>query len=567
MATKCSHSSKRQFRLAAVALAVLAIGGCESGELPEVAEKVTDDPTPAQYWEFPPQKQKDVKRTAIYVPDPFRDAEPPPDAGVWSTVTERAVREGNATYFKHELARTLFELEHPTVTLEFMHFDFWSPEYKALLSTSLHSERSPAFYLARSLPDSIVDRWYADITDYLDDWPAARDHPLTLAQGSFGGRIYCLPAEQEQWPAIMYRKDFFKEAGIFNEFDEPGPPSDWTWREFREFSRKLTRDTDGDGKTDRWGFVAEQYKFDLLYTQCMGLIPRLYIPDQSGEFTWRFNADDPWLRQAVEEIREMYLADGSVLTGVDFGWGEKDREFRGGRAAMCAATTAHAPGDYVEKPFMFGNVETKDVLGMAPYPADEHRARYLIPNSNMYGFNPTYSPEQLKAAIAWYRSWVTGYTNKLFLETLQRKNQILERPDPLPRYYLISPYTTETPLATPPQEDYFPKEYRKAYEIYRATEMLPLPRHFGLGEPVQFYDALNNMFSELLFAGESVDVDAVIASHTGKIQARCMKFKVENDREKLKAYYEALLAYMRRHLPADAAAEWESFIETKCRCW
>jgi len=39
----------------------------------------------------------------------------------------------------------------------------------------------------------------------------------------------------------------FKEAGL----DPAKPPA--TWAEFLDYAKKLTRDTDGDGKIDRWG--------------------------------------------------------------------------------------------------------------------------------------------------------------------------------------------------------------------------------------------------------------------------------------------------------------------------
>lgn len=46
---------------------------------------------------------------------------------------------------------------------------------------------------------------------------------------------------------IFYNKDLFDAAGV------PYPARDWTWAQFREIARALTRDTDGDGHTDQFG--------------------------------------------------------------------------------------------------------------------------------------------------------------------------------------------------------------------------------------------------------------------------------------------------------------------------
>ncbi len=48
----------------------------------------------------------------------------------------------------------------------------------------------------------------------------------------------------------------FFNKGLFDKFGVPYPPEDeWTWDQFAETVKKLTKDTDGDGKTDVWGFA------------------------------------------------------------------------------------------------------------------------------------------------------------------------------------------------------------------------------------------------------------------------------------------------------------------------
>lgn len=48
---------------------------------------------------------------------------------------------------------------------------------------------------------------------------------------------------------MYYNKAHLRAAGL------PEPPPDWTWNDFVRYARTLTRDLDGDGRIDRFGFV------------------------------------------------------------------------------------------------------------------------------------------------------------------------------------------------------------------------------------------------------------------------------------------------------------------------
>ena len=86
----------------------------------------------------------------------------------------------------------------------------------------------------------ITDMIPADLMDNLK--PIAVD-VITNAQGRIDG----LPEEGCNW-ALFYRKDLFEAAGL----DPNKPPT--TWEEFLECAQALTKDTDGDGVIDQWGF-------------------------------------------------------------------------------------------------------------------------------------------------------------------------------------------------------------------------------------------------------------------------------------------------------------------------
>jgi multiple sugar transport system substrate-binding protein len=69
----------------------------------------------------------------------------------------------------------------------------------------------------------------------------------TLDMFKVGGVQYSMPATFSD-VVLFYNKDLFDAAGV--EY----PQSDWTREEFIAAAKALTLDTNGDGKTDQWGY-------------------------------------------------------------------------------------------------------------------------------------------------------------------------------------------------------------------------------------------------------------------------------------------------------------------------
>ncbi|MEA4884490.1 MAG: ABC transporter substrate-binding protein [Clostridia bacterium] len=72
-------------------------------------------------------------------------------------------------------------------------------------------------------------------------------YPVFIERGTFSGQLVSLP-----WfgtiRAMFYRKDLLAAAGV------PEPTTSWTWDEFVTYAKKLTRDLNGDGVIDQYGF-------------------------------------------------------------------------------------------------------------------------------------------------------------------------------------------------------------------------------------------------------------------------------------------------------------------------
>lgn len=76
--------------------------------------------------------------------------------------------------------------------------------------------------------------------------------PQLLGAFSHKKNLYALPMDATVL-ALVYNKGHFRAAGI----DPNIPPK--TWNDLKEYSKKLTLDKDGDGKTDQYGFYVPAY--------------------------------------------------------------------------------------------------------------------------------------------------------------------------------------------------------------------------------------------------------------------------------------------------------------------
>jgi multiple sugar transport system substrate-binding protein len=86
----------------------------------------------------------------------------------------------------------------------------------------------------------------------------------------------------------------FKEAGL----DPDKPPQ--TWAQLREYALKLTKDTNGDGVTDQWGFGYPAARFTTVAPEYLRAVMRSYGADILNEDMTACTIDTP---EAIEAIR------------------------------------------------------------------------------------------------------------------------------------------------------------------------------------------------------------------------------------------------------------------------
>jgi multiple sugar transport system substrate-binding protein len=143
-----------------------------------------------------------------------------------------------------------FEKTNPTIAVK-----------KQYVPDTEYYDKMVAQAATGTLPDVVSNR-----SDKMDTWAASKIllelddlikrpdfkledfYPEARKVGIFKDKTYGIPRSISSY-VLYYNKDLFDKAGV-------GPPDDkLTWSGLPEVAKKLTKDTNGDGKLDQWGYL------------------------------------------------------------------------------------------------------------------------------------------------------------------------------------------------------------------------------------------------------------------------------------------------------------------------
>lgn len=171
-------------------------------------------------------------------------------------------------------AMDIFHKQHPNIKVVLEPVSYKEKETKYTVEST--AGRAPdVFHVhAFSLPMFFSKGFAKDLTPFiekerqgfLDAW-----YPLPLKLMQHQGKMHAMPGDYMTM-VLFYNTTMFKAAGL----DVNKPPK--TWDEFLSYAQKLTRDTDGDGKVDQWGF-------GTVGAKSPGFSMRF------GPFLWSYGAD------------------------------------------------------------------------------------------------------------------------------------------------------------------------------------------------------------------------------------------------------------------------------------
>jgi len=217
-----------------------------------------------------------------------------------------------------------------------------------------------------------------DVTEQLKgtDSPTAKIDtyfPEVVKTAVFHDKVYGLPWISQ--PVLLYyNPKLFDAAGV------PYPDASWDWAKFMQVAESLTKDTDGDGTVDQWGFTAN------------GWPPiQIFVWQNGGDLITRDRASSPVDSAEAIAGAEQYAniiynpkCCPSEETIAEQGFNEP---FRGGKIAM----------------FMGGAADTfegLDVVGASVVPHGKNNTTFAWTASTVVNAKTAHPDIAVKALVA-----------------------------------------------------------------------------------------------------------------------------------------------------------------------
>jgi len=228
---------------------------------------------------------------------------------------------------RYKYIEQFFKTYYPNVTLKVDYGIDWD-DYFTKLSTMIATGNPPDLVWMHDtrVADYAARGALLPLTEYIrklpplgwpDDWYEAQIRGYT-----YEGEIYGIPQDLVTG-CIFFNKDLFDAAGV------PYPPqwsTDWTFEDMIELARKLTRDTDGDGRIDQWGLAIGTWEPHACYWVVRAFGGDYLTPEGEPNF------DNPRTIEAIKFLRDMYHTwKVSYITPSEV---DIDRLFMEGKLAM-----------------------------------------------------------------------------------------------------------------------------------------------------------------------------------------------------------------------------------------
>jgi multiple sugar transport system substrate-binding protein len=148
----------------------------------------------------------------------------------------------------------------------------------------------------------------------------------------FGGTLTCLPQNISSL-VVYYNKDLFRKAGVAE------PKEGWTWDEMVAAAKKLTKDSNGDGKAEVYGLGVEASLIRIapfVWSNGAELVDNEENPKH-------FALDTPEAKQAMKLFFELRGVHKVVPTEEEVEAEDDETRFQNGRMAMVLSSRRSTP--------------------------------------------------------------------------------------------------------------------------------------------------------------------------------------------------------------------------------
>ena len=360
--------------------------------------------------------------------------------------------------------------QNPGVAIETVEVNIWGQQE---LVTAVSGGTAPTYFMGNVLGgwndiatrSAFLQGLAADVTDLVQRYGITgkiveQAKPL-WDKWQVNGRYYSSVDSFGVGNGIYYRKDLVRERGLKE------PKQGWTWEDFREVAKGLTKDKMKGAAMQQWGlgWNLGAEGFDLL-TQ---------LPTPETSWNWTRDLSDPRWVPIVERYRQMIYEDKSILTDVSYTDGEVAQAFVRGDAGMMPNNSGWYTRNPDDPGGMFGLEKAvgkpiQEVVGWAHHPVGENghfgNTYHFIA---LMTFDPNLDAETLDKAFNLYDYMYFGAAYD------QQKVAIYEATKDLRKVYSdAAPISGKTQIEGVPGniDDAWGKEYM---DTIRAAMDLPQP--------------------------------------------------------------------------------------------
>ncbi|TBL70093.1 ABC transporter substrate-binding protein [Paenibacillus thalictri] len=285
--------------------------------------------------------------------------------------------------------------QHPNVKIEFIGVPM-NDMYKKITALATGGDLPDAF---TNTPEFMNTAYGMNITadltkllgaDYLKEF-----YPNIIQESSVEGKLQFIPWTAAP-QALIYRGDWFEKEGL---------KAPETWDDFLDAAKKLTKDTNGDGKADQWGFAMIGTRNTSGGTRFLPVLRSFGADelkkDASGK--WITELNTPNAKAALQFYADLNNKYGVVPPGVtETGFPEAASLIATGKAGMIISGP-NAIGTILSQ-----NPDLKGKLYSAPIPKKEKNSATF----GLLGYSVSEASKN-KEAVADYLKFLVNKENAL----------------------------------------------------------------------------------------------------------------------------------------------------------
>jgi len=491
---------------------------------------------------------------------------------------EELIHKGSWRGFTGAIAAAMFESEYPNVKIEPVQWKMWGPKAGERTRAALAAGTAPSFYSIVYSdvggPQGMINEGMAaDITDLVNKWDQ-KDYiaPVVWQAAWRGDRCYGIPHRLSSYLFMAYRKDWFREAGIFNSKGTPAPEDDWTWDDFQNIAKKLT-----NPKAEHWGVGLATVPGDGFRYVAHSFGAPMMIPDKTGKYTWKAGFNLPPTVRILEMYKNMIWKDKTAVSGTTFSEASRN-PFRASRTGLSIYNLNDACGwvglhriEPTEKAF-------EELVGIAPLPRGPEGVRVPIAMEFIFGINPTQTPEEIEATFNWMTYLFAGpYTTigMFLLEAFHPNYNVKGCSNNRIPYRLSYGAVFKDPKTHEPVTHYLdpyggiPSDYIKTIKLVEGEPVEPVVNKYAMWEPniIAFNTALEAAISKVCTDAKAdpkteLDKAADIANKTA-LNVKLKGVTAEN----MKNYYTALGEFYQKNFPKYYQEVYKELLENYYKVW